>query len=371
MTHSGKMRAVIKPERSPGLEMALVDIPRIGSHDALIQVKATSICGTDLHIFKWDPWARAHINPPIVVGHEFCGEVVEVGSEVTQVKVGDFVSAESHITCQTCAQCRTGNGHICKNTRIIGVGRDGCWAEYIAMPEFNLWLNPPDMPVEIASLQENFGNAVHTAFATDVTARKVLVSGCGPVGLMTIAVCKAAGARQIFATDISPYRLRLARQMGATHALNVAEVDVVETIRHDTDGEGVDASQRHHVVDRFPPLFRRAEAGLSVHLHPDDALARVGKLPGDLRHPIRRAIGVHREGVDADHVDVEVRAGGRRRRRRNRWQTPAWERAWHRRPASEPGRLTGTRDPGRASHRHGGAKLRTSDRTAPHHRPGC
>ncbi|WP_343424762.1 alcohol dehydrogenase catalytic domain-containing protein [Candidatus Amarolinea dominans] len=155
-------------------------------------------------MFKWDPWARAHINPPIVVGHEFCGEVVEVGSEVTQVKVGDFVSAESHITCQTCAQCRTGNGHICKNTRIIGVGRDGCWAEYIAMPEFNLWLNPPDMPVEIASLQENFGNAVHTALATDVTARKVPVSGCGPVGLMTIAVCKAAGARQIFATDISP-----------------------------------------------------------------------------------------------------------------------------------------------------------------------
>ncbi|MFZ1403791.1 MAG: L-threonine 3-dehydrogenase [Anaerolineae bacterium] len=240
MTHSGKMRAVIKPERSPGLEMALVDIPRIGSHDALIQVKATSICGTDLHIFKWDPWARAHINPPIVVGHEFCGEVVEVGSEVTQVKVGDFVSAESHITCQTCAQCRTGNGHICKNTRIIGVGRDGCWAEYIAMPEFNLWLNPPDMPVEIASLQENFGNAVHTAFATDVTARKVLVSGCGPVGLMTIAVCKAAGARQIFATDISPYRLRLAQRMGAHEAYNVSETDPVAAIMALTDGEGVD-----------------------------------------------------------------------------------------------------------------------------------
>ena len=235
-----KMRAIVKPERSPGLEMTLVDVPAIGPNEALIKVQATSICGTDLHIFKWDPWAREHIEPPIVVGHEFCGQVVDVGRDVTQVRIGDYVSAESHITCQHCAQCRTGNGHICKNTKIIGVGRDGCWAEYIAMPEYNLWLNPPEMPLEIASIQENFGNAVHTAFATDVTARKVLVSGCGPVGLMTIAVCKAAGARQIFATDISPYRLRLAKQMGAHFAYNVAEVDIVRDIQEVTEGEGVD-----------------------------------------------------------------------------------------------------------------------------------
>ena len=203
-------------------------------------MRATSICGTDLHIYKWDEWARKRLRPPLVVGHEFCGHVVAVGRDVTEVKEGDFVSAESHITCGQCAQCRTGNGHICQNTRIIGVDRDGCWAEYIAMPAYNLWLNPPDMSPEIACMLENFGNAVHTAFATDLTAKKVLITGCGPVGLMTVAVAKAAGAAAIYATDITPYRLRLARQMGATHALNVAEVDVVDTIRHDTDGEGVD-----------------------------------------------------------------------------------------------------------------------------------
>jgi threonine 3-dehydrogenase len=235
-----KMRAVIKPDAGPGLVMAEVDIPNVDRHEALIRVKATSICGTDLHIFKWDPWARERIRPPLIVGHEFCGYVVEVGPDVTEVKVGDFISAESHIICNRCPQCRTGQGHICRNTRIIGVDRDGCWAEYIAMPAGNLWLNPPDMPFEIASLQENFGNAVHTAFATDLTAKKVLVTGCGPVGLMTIAVAKAAGARLIFATDISPYRLRLARRLGADYAYNVAEIDVVRDIRDKTEGEGVD-----------------------------------------------------------------------------------------------------------------------------------
>lgn len=234
------MKAVLKPEQAPGMVLGEVPIPEIGPHDALIKVKATSICGTDLHIYKWDEWARKRIRPPLVVGHEFCGYVMAVGRDVTEVKEGDFVSAESHIICGRCPQCRTGNGHICQNTRIIGVDRNGCWAEYIAMPAYNLWPNPPDMPPEVASMLENFGNAVHTAFATDLTAKKVLITGCGPVGLMTVAVARAAGARSIYATDISPYRLRLARQMGATHALNVAEVDVVRYILDDTEGEGVD-----------------------------------------------------------------------------------------------------------------------------------
>lgn len=234
------MKAVLKPEQAPGMALGEVPIPEIGPHDALIKVKATSICGTDLHIYKWDEWARKRIRPPLVVGHEFCGHVVAVGRDVSEVKEGDFVSAESHIICGRCPQCRTGNGHICQNTRIIGVDRDGCWAEYIAMPAYNLWPNPPDTPPEVASMLENFGNAVHTAFATDLTAKKVLITGCGPVGLMTVAVARAAGARSIYATDISPYRLRLARQMGATHALNVAEVDVVRYILDDTEGEGVD-----------------------------------------------------------------------------------------------------------------------------------
>ncbi len=237
---SKTMKAVVKPEQAPGMVLREVPVPSFGPQDALIKVRATSICGTDLHIYKWDEWARKRINPPLVVGHEFCGHVVAVGRDVTEVNEGDFVSAESHITCGHCAQCRTGNGHICQNTRIIGVDRDGCWAEYIVMPAYNLWLNPPDMPIEIACMLENFGNAVHTAFSTDLTARKVLITGCGPVGLMTVAVARAAGARSIYATDISPYRLRLAERMGATHALNVGEVKVVDFIRKDTDGEGVD-----------------------------------------------------------------------------------------------------------------------------------
>lgn len=234
------MRAIVKPESGPGLIMTDVDVPRPGPRDALIRIKATSICGTDLHIYKWDPWARERIHPPIIVGHEFCGEVVAVGADVSEVQVGQYVSAESHVTCHRCYQCRTGRSNICQNTQIIGVDRDGCWAEYIAMPSENLWPNPADLPLEVASMQENFGNAVHTAFATDLSGREVLITGCGPVGVMTIAVARATGARMIYASDISPYRLALAKRVGADYAFNVAEVDVVAEILRLTNGEGVD-----------------------------------------------------------------------------------------------------------------------------------
>lgn len=278
------MKAVIKPEQAPGLRLAEVPVPKIGPNDALIKVRATSICGTDLHIYKWDEWARKRIkNPPMVVGHEFCGHVAAVGRDVKEVKEGDFVSAESHIICGHCPQCRTGNGHICQNTRIIGVDRDGCWAEYIAMPAYNLWRNPPDMAPEIACMLENFGNAVHTASASDLTAKNVLITGCGPVGLMTVAVAKAAGARAIFATDISPYRLRLARELGANHALNVAEVDVVQTIRDLTQGQGVDVllemSGAQSAIDQG---FRSLRDG--------GAAALLGLAPGTIGFDINSAI---------------------------------------------------------------------------------
>jgi threonine 3-dehydrogenase len=280
---SKTMQAVIKPEQAPGLALAEVPTPRIGPHEALIKVRATSICGTDLHIYKWDEWARKRLRPPLVVGHEFCGHVVAVGRDVTQVKEGDFVSAESHIICGNCPQCRTGNGHICQNTHIIGVDRDGCWAEYIAMPAYNLWPNPPDMAPEIACMLENFGNAVHTAFASDLTAKKVLITGCGPVGLMTVAVAKAAGARSIYATDISPYRLRLAQQLGATHTLNVAEVDVVDAIRQDTEGHGVDvllemSGAQSAIAQGFQALRDGGEAAL------------LGLAPGTIGFDINSAI---------------------------------------------------------------------------------
>lgn len=234
------MSAVVKIEPAPGLSMTTVDVPRIAPHEILVKVRAASICGTDLHIYRWDDWSQGRIRPPLIVGHELCGEVVERGSQVTDVEIGDFISAESHVTCGTCPQCRTGRGHLCQNTQIIGVDRDGCFAEYVAIPAGNAWLNPPDMDPEIACLQENFGNAVHTAFKTDLTAKKVLVTGCGPVGLMAIEVVRSAGPRAIYATDISPYRLDLARRLGADLALNPNHVDVVEAILEETEGEGVD-----------------------------------------------------------------------------------------------------------------------------------
>jgi threonine 3-dehydrogenase len=178
MSDNDTMRAVIKSDSSHRLEIARVPIPRPGPREALIKIAATSICGTDLHIFKWDPWAHSRINPPIIVGHEFCGHVAEIGEMATEAKVGDYVSAESHIICHTCSSCRTGWGHLCQNTKIIGVDRDGCWADYIVMPAENLWLNPPALSLEVAGLQENFGNAVHTAFAADLTTHKMLVTGC-------------------------------------------------------------------------------------------------------------------------------------------------------------------------------------------------
>jgi threonine 3-dehydrogenase len=234
------MKALVKPQAAPGLELEPVPIPTVGPHDVLVKVKATSICGTDLHIYRWDPWAQGRLKPPLIVGHEFCGEVVEKGSEVTDVKVGDLISAESHVTCGTCDMCRTGHGHLCRNTKILGVDRDGCFAEYVSIPAINAWVDPPEMPPEIASLQENFGNAVHTAFTADLRAKKVLVTGCGPVGLMTISVAKAIGARAVYATDVSPYRLKLAKRMGADLALDVSKTDVVKTVRDATEGEGVD-----------------------------------------------------------------------------------------------------------------------------------
>lgn len=269
------MRAVVKTTPGPGLEMREEPLPTFGPDDVLVRVRAASICGTDLHVYRWDEWAAGRVRPPVIVGHEVCGEVVERGRHVTTPMVGDLVSLESHVICNTCAFCRTGQGHICENTRLIGIDRDGGFAEYIAIPAQNAWPNPPDLPLEVAVLQENFGNAVHTAFAFDLRAKKVLVTGCGPVGLMTIAVARAIGARAIYATDISRFRIDFARRMGADLALHAAEDPVREAILDATDGDGVD------VLLEMSGAPAAIDQGFSL-LKPGGDAALLGVAPGPI-----------------------------------------------------------------------------------------
>ena len=182
------MKAVVKTDAAPGAELSMVDVPQVGPGEVLVKITATSICGTDLHIYQWDPWAASRVKPPLVFGHEFAGEVVQLGEGTTTLKLGDHVSAETHIVCGVCYQCRSGQAHICQDVSIIGVDRPGCFAEYVVIPERNAWLNPPEMPDEVASVQEPFGNAVHTALSTDLVGKAVLVAGCGSIGLMAIGI---------------------------------------------------------------------------------------------------------------------------------------------------------------------------------------
>ncbi len=234
------MRAIQKNKPGSGFEMVDLPTPEVGDEDVLIQVKATSICGTDLHIYEWNPWAQDHVKLPLTVGHELCGVVVEKGANADGPDVGQLVSVESHVVCNKCSFCRTGKGHLCENTEILGVHRDGAYAEYVAVPAINAWADPPDMPYSIASLQENFGNAVHTASVPLVAGRKVLVTGCGPVGVMAIAAARALGARSVYATDVSDYRLSMAWTMGADLTINPKKQDVFSAVMDATEGEGVD-----------------------------------------------------------------------------------------------------------------------------------
>ncbi len=234
------MRAIAKTAAGPGLELVEVADPMPGPGEVLLEVKATSICGTDLHIRDWDPWAATRIRPPLVVGHEMCGVVAAHGAGVTDPALGQLVSVESHVVDNRCSFCRTGKGHLCEHTSILGVDRDGVYADYVVVPAQNAWPDPPGMPYSIATLQENFGNAVHTVSTPQVAGRKVLVTGCGPVGLMTIAAAKAFGARAVYATDLSDYRLELAAKMGVDLTLNPSRDDVVARLDEATEGEGVD-----------------------------------------------------------------------------------------------------------------------------------
>lgn len=237
----GKMKAALKAEAAPGAKIALVDIPTIGSRDVLVQVKAASICGTDMHIYDWDAWAQSRMSVPRIFGHEFAGEVAAVGGEVTSLVPGDFVAAETHITCGQCYQCRTGQAHVCRNVQILGVDRDGAFAEYIAIPESVAWKTGKEIDHSVASIQEPFGNAVHATFeGGDITNKTVAVFGCGPIGLWAVGLCRTSGSSTIFAIEPNAKRLHIAATMGADYVLNPREVDPVQQILGITDGLGVD-----------------------------------------------------------------------------------------------------------------------------------
>jgi threonine 3-dehydrogenase len=237
---SGTMLAVVKPNAAPGAEIREVKIPSYGRTDVLVKVKAASICGTDLHIYEWDRWAQGRIHPPLIPGHEFCGEVAAFGDEVTSVKEGDFVSAEMHVACGKCLLCRTGEAHICQNVKIIGVDTDGAFAEYVVIPESNIWKLDPAIPQEYASILDPLGNAVHTVLAGDIAAKTVAVTGCGPIGLFSIAVARACGATTIFAIEVNEHRRKLATKMHADYALDPSKEDVRAIVAEHTGGLGVD-----------------------------------------------------------------------------------------------------------------------------------
>src|SRR6476659_5667371 len=220
------MLAVVKAEAAPGAEICEVKIPGFGRTDVLVKVKVASICGTDLHIYEWDRWAQGRIHPPLIPGHEFCGEVVAYGNEVTSVKEGDFVSAEMHVACGKCLQCRTGEAHICQFVKIIGVDADGAFAEYVRIPESNIWKLDPAIPQEYASILDPLGNAVHTVLAGEIAAQMVAIPGCGPIGLFSIAVARAVGATTTFAIEVNEHRRNIARKMNADYVLDPSREDV-------------------------------------------------------------------------------------------------------------------------------------------------
>jgi threonine 3-dehydrogenase len=234
------MLAVVKSEAAPGADIRDVKVPEIGLTDVLVRVKVASVCGTDLHIYNWDPWAQHRIHPPLIPGHEFCGEVAAVGAEVSTVKEGDFVSAEMHVNCGKCYQCRTGDGHICQHVKIIGVDADGAFAEYVRIPESNIWKLDPAIPQEYASILDPLGNAVHSVLAGEIAARTVAITGCGPIGLFAIAVARAVGATTVFAIEVNPYRRKIATQMKADYVLDPSRDDVKQFVFDHTGGLGVD-----------------------------------------------------------------------------------------------------------------------------------
>ncbi|TLD42156.1 MAG: L-threonine 3-dehydrogenase [Candidatus Jettenia ecosi] len=234
------MKAIVKTKRTRGMEFVEVPAPKVGLKDVLIKVKVASICGTDVHIFDWTRWAQHRFLPPRIIGHEFVGDVIKIGGEVTQVKIGDRVSAESHLICGYCYQCNNGYSEVCKNFKLLGVDHDGTFAEFLVLPEHVLWKNDSHITDEWATIQEPFGNAVDTVLAENVSAKTVLILGAGPIGLFATGIAKACGASLIIISDPNDYRLAIGKKMGAHSIINPRKQDVVQTALEATRDNGID-----------------------------------------------------------------------------------------------------------------------------------
>jgi len=269
------MKALVKAIAERGIWMEDIERPQVGHNDVLIKVNRTAICGTDIHIFKWDDWAQATIPVPMAVGHEFSGEIVERGIEVRGFEIGDRVSAEGHITCGHCRNCRAGRRHLCMNTVGVGVNRPGAFAEYIAVPAFNVFKLPDAISDEMASILDPLGNATHTALSFDLVGEDILITGAGPIGIMAVAIARYAGARHVVITDVNDYRLELARKMGATRAVNVMNSTIDDTMKELGMIEGFDVGME---MSGNPQAFR----DMLRTMHHGGKVAILGIPPGDM-----------------------------------------------------------------------------------------
>ncbi len=269
------MKALVKAEREPGIWMRDVEPPRVGHNDVLIRMRKTAICGTDIHIYNWDAWAQKTIPVPMQVGHEYCGEIVELGGEVVGFAPGDRVSGEGHITCGHCRNCRAGRRHLCRNTVGVGVNRPGCFAEYMVLPASNVFKLPDAITDEIASILDPLGNATHAALSFDLVGEDVLITGAGPIGIMAVAIARHVGARHVVITDVNDYRLELARRMGASRALNVTRESLTDAMADLRMEEGFDVGLE---MSGNPGAFR----DLLRTMHHGGRVALLGIPPTDV-----------------------------------------------------------------------------------------
>ncbi|MBU3008510.1 L-threonine 3-dehydrogenase [Cobetia amphilecti] len=269
------MKALAKLKPEPGIWMTETAVPEIGHNDVLIKIRKTAICGTDMHIHQWDEWSQATVPVPMVTGHEYAGEIVALGSEVRGYEIGDRVSGEGHITCGHCRNCRAGRRHLCRNTEGVGVNRPGAFAEYLALPAYNLFKLPDEISDDLAAIFDPFGNAVHTALAFDVVGEDVLITGAGPIGIMAAAVIRHIGARHVVITDVNDYRLALAERMGATRTVNVSRESLKEVMAELDMHEGFD------VVLEMSGVPSAVEQMLDVINH-GGKIAMLGIPPGEM-----------------------------------------------------------------------------------------